>query len=502
MKLRGLRSQFGPEAGRRRFVLLPGAGAIAALGHAPISLPIFTLLGFAVSIAAFVTCKSWRQATLFGWLFALGYFAFSLSWLVEPFLVDASRDGWMAPFALAAMTSGLALFWAAAFAAAWWLGRSDASRTIALAVAMTLAGLLREVFMTGFPWALPAYVWAETPVAQSLAWYGPHGLTFVTVLAAGAWCSMRQPWLGWLLTLVGIAALWILGEARLHRGAETSENLPMVRIVQPNVPQELKWDRGHSQQFFDRLITMTAADVPENLVAVIWPETAATFLLREEERISAIAGAARGALAVIGIRRRTDSRQFNSLAVIDSLGSIVDIYDKRRLVPFGEYVPLANQIESIGLEGLASRLQGRFDPGSGDRFLDLGVAGRWLALICYESIFPRDIRRNPRPDGLLHVTNDGWFGTWSGPQQHFVQARMRAIELGLPLIRAANTGISAMVDGKGRVLHSLPVDVSGKIDVPLPRPLRPTLYSQTGDLPLMIVLLTWVGMVLRYRLYP
>ncbi len=489
MNLFRLPSVLGPGSGWRRSVLLPVSGAAASLGHAPVSLPVFTLAGFAVACGALVLCRGWRPAALSGGLFGAGYFGLSLSWIVEPFLVHAADDAWMAPFALAGAAGGMSLLWGAAFAVAFAVGTGPGSRVVALAVSVALAGLIREAALTGFPWALPAYVWSESPVSQSLAWFGPHALSFLTVLASGSWLVLSRPWTGASAAAAGLAALWLAGEARLARPPEMPRESVVVRVVQPNVPQVRKWDRAYAQQFFDRLLALTAVDSSPVPAAVVWPETAATFLLREGDfRLSAISAAAGGRPAAIGIRRLEAGRQRNSLAVIGPGGSVDGVYDKRRLVPFGEYIPFASLLGAAGLEGLASRRYGGFTPGGAERFIELGRAGRLLALICYESIFPRDVRRAVRGDGMLQVTNDGWFGTVSGPQQHFAQARMRAVELGLPLIRAANTGISAFVDGKGRIVKSLPLGVMGVIDAPVPSPLPPTLYSRAGDLPLIIVI--------------
>ena len=474
----------GLASGRLWSGLLLASGGAAALGQAPVSLPLLTLAGFAFACAALGSCRTWRRAAFTGWLFGAGYFGITLSWIIEPFLVHASEDGWMAPFALAGLAGGMALIWGAAFAAAFAAGPAPGSRAVALAALIALAGMIRESALTGFPWALPAYVWSETPVSQSLAWFGPHGLTLLTVLASGAWLATARPWIGASAAAAGLAALWLAGEARLALPDELPRESATVRIVQPNVPQRLKWDRDRAQEYFDRLLALTAAENSADPDAVVWPETAATFLLQEgDDRLSAISAAAGGKPAAIGIRRWDGGSQYNSLAVIGPGGSIDGIYDKQKLVPFGEYIPFAPLLGALGMEGLASRLYGGFAAGGTERFVELGPAGRMLALICYESIFPGEVRRAGRGDGILQLTNDGWFGKVSGPQQHFAQARMRSVELGLPLIRAANTGISGVVDSKGRILQSLPLGVSGVIDARVPSPLPPTVYSRAGDLP-------------------
>ena len=467
------------------------AGAVASLGQAPLSLPIFSLLGFAFASAAFIKCKNWWAAGLTGWLFGAGYFVISLSWIVEPFLVHAAEDGWMAPFAITGMAGGMALLWGIAFTMAFVaVGQGERlSRVLALALAIAFIGLFREFAFTGFPWALPAYIWSETPVAQSVAWFGPHVLSLLTMLAASAYLLFARPWIGVLVASAGIALIWFFGELRLAPSEEIPTDRPVVRVVQPNVVQDKKWDPAYFQDHYMRLLVLTGQESERSPDAIVWPETAATFVLQEgDERLATIASAANTKPIAIGIRRWEDGHQFNSLAIIGAEGAIQEIYDKRKLVPFGEYIPLL-QLFPAEFQGLAADSLGRFTKGESDRFVELGQVGKLLALICYESIFPRFVRTAERHGGMVQITNDGWFGTISGPQQHFAQARMRSIELGLPLIRAANTGISAVVDSKGRIIQSLPLGVSGVIDAAMPPALPPTLYSRSGDFPLIIMLI-------------
>ena len=487
--------------GWKRASLAVGCGGIASLGHAPLSQPIISLLGFAVFCGLFVASQFWNRAFYVGWFFGVGYFGLSLSWIVEPFFVHAARDGWLAPFAISGMAGGLAMIWGVGAALAFASSKSAARRILALSVAFALAGLFRENAFTGFPWALPAYVWSETPVAQSLAWFGPHSLSFLTVLVAGSWLVFARPWIGTAVSIAGIVGLWVAGELRLAQPELSRETAPVIRIVQPNVPQLEKWDPAFTQQHFERLLTLTATESETLPNAVVWPETAATFLLQEGDvRLRFISTVARGAPVAIGIRRRDGRLQYNSIAVVNNGGSIGSVYDKNKLVPFGEYVPLQSTIADLGLVGLASHLQGNFTRGQSQELIEFGVLGAMQALICYESIFPRFVRQADRGNGIIQVTNDGWFGLVSGPQQHLAQARMRAIELGLPLFRAANSGISAAVDSKGRVLHSLPLRTTGIIDVVVPPTLPPTMYSRFGDLPLMVVMFCLiVGLVVWPR---
>ena len=467
--------------GWRGAAALLALGAAAALGHAPASWPLAALAGFGAAGFLLAHCPGRGAAIRIGWLFGTGYFAVSLVWIVEPFLVRPERDGWMAPFALALSAAGFGLFWGIAFGLARMLGSGSGSRAVALAAALTGVGMLREELLTGFPWALPSYVWAETPVAQALAYIGPHGLTFLTLLAAFSPLLSRRRWIGAAVALAAVASVWGLGLARLA-DADAAGNV-RVRLVQPNVPQPEKWNPDRGEEFFQRLLALTRAPAAEPVDLVVWPETAITALLRDAHaRFPEIAAAAGGARVATGVRRLDEGKYYNSMIVLDPSGLQAGQYDKHHLVPFGEYLPLSSVLTGLDLSGLASQVG--FSAGPGSQILDVGPeAGRLLPLICYEAIFPRETRAAERPDGMLQITNDGWFGSFSGPQQHFAQARLRAIELGLPLLRSANTGISAVVDAKGRTVAALPLGEQGVLDSAFPAAGAPTAYSSFGDAP-------------------
>jgi apolipoprotein N-acyltransferase len=265
-----------------------------------------------------------------------------------------------------------------------------------------------------------------------------------------------------------------------------------LRIVQPNAEQSLKWDPDRAQEFMMRLLAGTAAageGAPPDLF--IWPETAVPYLLDGSEhllmQIDAVAG---GRPVAFGIARREAGRFYNSLVVTAPGGGVARIYDKHHLVPFGEYVPFGEALGRLGIRGMAASHGEGFSPGPGPAALDFGPGiGRALALICYEAIFPQHLRLEPRPDWVLQVTNDAWFGEVSGPFQHLDQARLRAVEQGLPVIRAANTGISAVIDARGRVLSRLGLGEQGFLDAPLPGALPPTPYARTGDVPVLVAML-------------
>jgi apolipoprotein N-acyltransferase len=253
--------------------------------------------------------------------------------------------------------------------------------------------------------------------------------------------------------------------------------------------------------FLDRQMEQTAQPAALPLDLIVWPETAIPFLLdRSGPLFEDIAVLSDGVPVAAGIQREDGLRFFNSLAVADRAGQVFAVYDKWHLVPFGEYVPFGDALSTFGISAFAAREGNGYSAGPGARVLDLGSAGKVLPLICYEAVFPQDLRAAPeRADWILQVTNDGWFGNVSGPYQHLAQARLRAIEQGLPLLRAANTGITAVIDAKGRMLRSLPLNTVGVIDTAVPAALAPTVYARTGDLPATILIAIGLFVFVGYR---
>lgn len=469
-------------------------GAVVGAGQAPLSwwwlaLPALCWLIWQVSAEAGLRGALWR-----GWVAGAGYFAATMFWIVEPFLIDAPRYGWMAPFALVFMALGMALFWAGAAGLAVTLGGASRRRRIlALAVALPLAEWLRGVVFTGFPWALVGHIWIGTPVMQLAAFVGPVGLTVLTTALAALPLLIRQGAFrmgGVLVSLILLGgAMWV-GLWRLDQPAPDRATPIHVRLLQPNASQRLKWNADLATTFFRRQLDMTAAPGAPPPDLVIWPETAVPWLLDDAApALEMMAAAAGGATVITGIQRSDGQRYYNSLVALNGSGGVDALYDKHHLVPFGEYVPFGDALARIGIEAFAARQGAGYSPGPGPRVLDLGPLGRMLPLICYEAIFPRDLRApGPRADWILQISNDGWFGDVAGPWQHLAQARLRAVEQGLPLLRSANTGITAVIDAQGRILQSLDLNTEGRIDAPVPGALPQPLYARTGDAPVLALL--------------
>jgi apolipoprotein N-acyltransferase len=320
---------------------------------------------------------------------------------------------------------------------------------------------------------------------QATAIAGPFCLSFATVLAAAvaAGASVRAAApamrIAAIFALPGLAAvLWDFGAARLP-GGPAPETATLLRVVQPNVPQALKWDPAERRRIVEGLLALSQGGVPPDVL--IWPESAAPVLLQDAPGLARAVGAtlSRRGLALVGaVRRDERGRPFNSVVALDPAGTWLATYDKARLVPFGEYVPLP------WLFRLSKLTEGRGDfvAGPGPVTLTLGAAPPVQPLICYEAIFP-GFTPAARPEWIAALTNDAWFGVSAGPWQHLAAARLRAVERGLPMARAANTGVSAVIDPYGRIVRSLALGTRGHIDARLPAPLAPTVYARAGDWP-------------------
>jgi apolipoprotein N-acyltransferase len=497
--------------GARRALIAFAAGALSALALAPLNVwPVmFLTLPVAVWLLDGATAGRWSGvavAAWTGWCFGFGYFLAGLYWIGFAFLVDAKTFGWLMPFAVIALPAGLALFTAFGFALARWLWQRGAWRILVLAAALTLAEWLRGHVLTGFPWNAFGYTLTGPLVlAQSAAFFGLWGLTFIAIavfaspaVLADDRVDTRRPWLAPAAAAAVLVVLAVSGVIRLVGMPTTFVDGVRLRIMQPDLTQDEKFNYAARRQVMQRYIALSdRASGPQSsgvrdVTHLIWPESAFPFFLtREPEALSDIAKLlSEGTVLITGAARAAELapttrsiHAYNSIYVIGRDGTVLSVYDKVHLVPFGEYLPFQRFLERLGLMQL-TKVQGGFVPGNRRRPIAVPHAPKFLPLICYEVIFPHDVvPPGERPAWLVNVTNDGWFGNSTGPYQHLQQARVRAIEEGLPLVRAANTGISAVVDPLGRIVHSLPLGTEGVLDSRLPQPAPPTPYSRTGDGP-------------------
>ncbi len=512
-RLSALPNTFLLAWGWQRRLLCVACGALTAFALPPYDFTFVLLVTFpclvwmldgAVDPAPGKRVQRFRTGFVLGWLFGFGYFLSGLWWIGAAFLVEAERFAWLMPFAVLAMPVGLALFTGlgVGLAAIFW---SDQFRRIlVLAAGLTLTDWLRGHVLTGFPWNAFGYgVSGSLSVSQAASLVGLYGLTFfvVAVFSTPAVLADARPFrqraTAVVVAAVALAAVAGYGAVRLWQMALPVADLD-IRIVQPSIDQKDKWRPELRDEIFQTFLDMTeaplggAARVGQPRM-VVWPESAVPFLLTQEPGALFRIGQSLGdktELVTGAIRAEPGMRgadYFNSVFVIGTEGTVQGIYDKVRLVPFGEYVPFKPLLESLGISNLAGPMDG-FEAGYQPRVLTTSESFSFLPMICYEAIFPGSLDGvSRRPDFLLNVTNDAWFGRTPGPYQHLAQARLRAIETGLPLIRAANTGISAVIDAKGQVVAKLEIFEKCLIDSKLPQRLDNTLYGIFGDLPVLVI---------------
>jgi apolipoprotein N-acyltransferase len=497
------------------------AGAASTLSQSPIDfwpamLVTFPLLVWLVDGAS----GRWGgvlTAAVTGWWFGFGYFLAGLYWIGFAFLVDAKTFAWLLPLAVTGLPAYLAIYTALALAVARAVWTHGHLRILTLAVALTASEWLRGHLLTGFPWNAFGYALSGPLVlAQSASLFGLWGMTFLAVAIFASPAVLADdpgktphPWAAPTLAAIVFAALAVFGAVRLATipvGFVEGVNL---RIMQPNLVQDDRFNYSAKQSVMDRYLALSKRPSSgAQITHLIWPESAFPFLLtREPDVLAAIATLlAPDKVLITGAARADDPapnsrvlHAYNSIYVIDHNGSILSVYDKVHLVPFGEYLPFQNFLESLGLMQL-TKVRGGFDTGPDRHAMTLPHAPSFLPLICYEVIFPHAaVPRGERPNWIVNLTNDGWFGVSTGPYQHFQQARVRAIEEGLPLVRAANTGISAVIDPLGRIVASLPLGAEGVLDSRLPQHIDPPPYARFGDGPIAIVLAALALVILARR---
>jgi len=513
--------------GWRRALVAFTAGAVSVLALAPFDAwPVlfftFPILVWLVDGAAGGRLGGLPSAAIAGWWFGFGYCLAGLYWVGYAFLVDAKTFGWLLPFAVVALPAGMACYTGLGLALARMLWTRGPTRLIALAVALTAAEWLRGHLFSGFPWNVYGYALTGPLVlAQSAALIGIWGLTFIAVAVfaspavfADDRTDTRRPWLPLALGIVALAALASYGAWRLGRTPTAFVDNVRLRIMQPNLQQDDKFNYSAKQRVMSHYLELSDRSTGPQSTGVrdvthlIWPESAFPFLLtREPDALAQIAALIpEGTVLITGAVRAPElppgqkiERAYNSIYVIDHDGSILSVYDKIHLVPFGEYLPFQDFLEKLGLMQL-TKLPGGFIAGERRHPMPVPRAPRMLPFLCYEIIFPGEtVPDNERPGWLLNLTNDGWFGISSGPYQHLQQARVRTIEQGLPLVRAANTGISAVIDPLGRIVKSLPLGAESIMDASLPRRIDATLYARTGDSGVALVIGAALIIVIRRR---
>jgi apolipoprotein N-acyltransferase len=513
--------------GWKRAAFAFAAGALSVLAMAPFNAWPVLFLTFPVVVwlidgAGAGRLRGVPAAALAGFWFGLGYFVLGLYWIGYAFLVDASTFAWLLPFAVLGLPAYLALFTAFGFALARLIWTRDASRVIALAISLTASEWLRGHLLSGFPWNTFGYALSEPlALAQTASLVGLWGLTFLTVAIFASPAVLidgrsrgRKPWIAPVAAVLVLVAMGIFGAVRLSQEPTRSVANVKLRIMQPNLQQDVKFNYAAKAEVMQKYLALSdRASGPQSTGVrdasiLIWPESAFPFFLtREADVVAQIADfLPNGTVLITGSVRAPDlppgsriTRAYNSIYVVDHDGSILSVYDKLHLVPFGEYLPLQDWMERLGFEQL-TRIQGGFIAGNIRRTLQIPGAPQVLPLICYEIVFPGDIAAGAdRPGWIVNLTNDGWFGISTGPYQHLQQTRLRAIEQGLPVVRAANTGISAVIDPVGRIVAQLGLGIEGVLDSSLPSAIRLTVYARMGDFPVAVIAAAALIFVIRRR---
>lgn len=494
------------------------AGLISATGFAPLSLWPLTLLCFALLLWLTHEAPSLKSALLRGWVFGVGHFTIGNNWIQHAFDYQDKMPPVLGYVAVVLLALYLAIYPAVAMGLAWRLkaARPDWPFLLAAAGAWIATEYLRGTMFTGYPWNPLGVIWVAVPgVAQLAAWLGSYALSGVTIAIAGmlnlaAHRDFRAP-IGAAVALAAIALL-------LDPGAIKDDlTRPHVRIVQPNVGQEMWADPDASQKVLRKLIEWsgTPGTIPR---MIVWPEGMVNYYVEDgyadprfywqgdprwvRGNIAAILGSRDMALiggnALFFDKQGKLSGAGNSVWPIDPSGMLGKRYDKAHLVPYGEYLPMRTLLAPLGLARL---VMGDIDfiAGPGPAAIPVQGFGNVGVAICYEIIFSGQIVDNAhRPDLLFNPSNDAWFGKW-GPPQHLAQARLRAIEEGLPILRATPTGISAVIDGHGRLLGTVPAGQGGAIEVPLPAPLPPTLFARLGNLLALVVAVLFAASAIALR---
>jgi len=497
-----LQQGLAAASGVRGLALALALGAVAALALPPLGLWPVLFVAVPLFLAMLEATAKARSALVLGWAYGWGYFIVAFHWIGYAFLVDAKTYLWMMPFAVGGLSAAMAVYWGLAAAAVRLMRLRGIGAVLGFAAWLAAMEWLRGHLFTGFPWAAPGLaVDGMGGLAQLAAIVGMTGLTLLLTLWSGLGAILVWPAPGRHRIIAGVLlmllpAAWSYGWLRGNAAGNDVVPGVTLRIVQPALAQDEKWREDNSRAIFDTLKELSSAPTkmrPRGIAEVshvIWPESAVPFFIDESPVAKAELAPLLGGRTVLitGALRRdppagdgAETAVHNSIITFDGNAYPVARYDKWRLVPGGEFLPLAWLLEPLGFRRVVT-VPGNFEPGRGPITIAVPNAPGAAMLVCYEAIFPHDlIDPLHRPGFIVNVTNDGWFGTSTGPYQHLAQVRLRAIEQGLPVVRAANTGISAIIDSYGRIRGKLDLMTHGVVDGDLPQAIAPPPYARFGD---------------------
>ena len=504
--------------GFKKYAALFGFGALMVLGLPPIGFFPVIFASVPALIILTSTAPTRFRSFLSGWAFGAGYFIFGLYWVSAALFVDIDQWAWVLPLSLIIGPAVLGIFYGFIPMLVWqWRAKREAYALLFI-TAWALVEFARGHVLTGFPWNLPGQVWdGVLPVLQTASLAGIYGLSLLTLF----WASLPVIYKNRTLAIaatVSFLALAAFGTWRLWQNPTQPSGDYQIRIAQANLPQSMKWDPDEDWRNLERHMALTQNTDAEKEAErdnppprfIVWPETASTADLEHFPEIAQIIASRMphnstlvlGNLRVTLDRRQSPVAYHNSVTAMNKKAEVEATYDKHHLVPFGEYIPFRKEMSFIQPLALAVSGIGDFTPGSGVKTITLDGRPAFSPLICYEVIFPREVvDQANRPAWLVNVTNDGWYGNSAGPYQHLAISRLRAIEEGLPLVRAANTGISAVIDPAGRIIARQPLLTAGRLDSILPAALPPTPYARFGDMIFYLLagLFLGTGLFCTYR---
>ncbi len=480
------------------------AGGISALSMAPANASWILALTLPVFYLGLHSCRSKKSALAAGWLFGFGYFVFGLYWIGNALLVDGNPYKWAWILAVCGLPALLAFFTAFGALAAHCAARLERfTGWLAFAAILTLSEWLRGHLFTGFPWNLFGYTWSDTlPILQTLSFSDVYGLTFLTILWMSApgfllLAPQKNGQIAMIATLLSFAACYSHGIWRLDAHPVSYHENIKIRLVQPNIDQAEKWRReamdGHFRKHLNLSLSRPGED-NDGVTYIVWPETAMSYRYANDplamselrQTLGTYAGSAYLFTGLLSFDPQARSYK-NALVMIDRDGKIDNVYGKHHLVPFGEYIPFQKWIPLKTVTAFSG-----FQKGPGPQSFPTPEGLRYSPLVCYEVIFPGQSipAQDPPPDFIINVTNDAWYGLSPGPYQHFVQAQFRAIETGIPVIRAANTGFSGILAPNGEKIGVSRLFTETAETLPLPHkypePLIPS--AQKNQIFLFLIL--------------
>ena len=478
-------------------------GVASAFAFEPAGLWALMPVAFAVLLDLISRCKTLWRALLVGWLFGLGQFVVGLNWIATAFSYQSNMPAWLGWVAVVLLSFYLAIYPALAAGLAWRFGRGkEVAMVLALAGAWAITEWLRAGIFTGFPWNPAAAAMAPTPLISTAAMIGTYGLSALTVLlGAVIWLEVQRKWLPGVIILLATAILWLLPSSAVP---DDPLAIKSIRIVQPNIGQHEKWRPGFEDEAAARMAALSGRPGGERPRLLLWPEAAVTAPLAdgragtpqslaafERSRAARSIGPKEylltGGIGLTSNDGRTIAGATNSIFLLAPGGEIAGRYDKAHLVPYGEYLPMRPLLSRLGLSRLAPG-EIDFASGPGPKTIEVPGWGRVGLQICYEIIFSGHVVNwQQRPDFIFNPSNDAWFGSW-GPPQHLAQARLRAVEEGIPVIRATPTGISAIITAKGEVVREIGRNQAGVIDGYVPAAaIKPTPFAHFGNaIPLLL----------------